>query len=109
MTEVCQIESTTGSLDEAKKLATALVERRLAACAQIVGPITSTFWWEGKVQSEEEFLLLFKVPLENARAATAAIEELHGYDVPEVLVFKAEEGSRPYLDWVRREASSGTT
>lgn len=84
-------------------IASALVEKRLAACVQIVGPVSSTFRWEGRVQEAEEHLLLCKVPEEHLGAATALIEELHGYDVPEVLAFEVAHGSRSYLDWVVAE------
>jgi periplasmic divalent cation tolerance protein len=103
MPSVFQVESTTDSPEEAKKIAAALVERRLAACVQVVGPISSTFRWEGRVQGAEEFLLLCKVSGERLDEATALIEELHSYDVPEVLAFEVAHGSRSYLDWVTAE------
>jgi periplasmic divalent cation tolerance protein len=104
MPSVFQVESTADSREEASKIAAALVEKRLAACVQIVGPIRSTFWWEGRVQDAEEFLLLCKVAGERLDEATALIEELHSYDVPEVLAFEAAGGSRSYLEWVAAEA-----
>ncbi len=102
---VLRIESTVGSAEEARALAAALVERRLAACVQVVGPIRSTYRWEGRVREDEEHLLLCKVAEERLAETIAAIEELHGYDVPEVLAFRVESGSRAYLEWVEREAS----
>jgi periplasmic divalent cation tolerance protein len=105
MPSVFQVESTTDSREEAGKIAHALVEKRLAACVQIVGPIRSTFRWEGRVQDAEEFLLLCKVPEERLDEAIALIEELHSYDVPEVLAFEVAAGSRPYLGWVAVEAA----
>lgn len=105
MASVFQLESTTDSLEEAQRLAAALVEKRLAACVQIVGPIRSTFRWEGRVQDAEEFLLLCKVSGEHLDEATALIEELHSYDVPEVLAFEVAHGSRSYLDWVAAETA----
>ena len=106
MPSVFQVESTTDSREEAQKIATALVERRLAACVQIVGPIRSTFWWEERVQDAEEFLLLCKVPEERLDEATTLIEELHSYDVPEVLAFEVAHGSRSYLEWVAEATKS---
>jgi len=103
MPSVFQVESTTDSREEASEIANGLVEKRLAACVQVVGPIRSTFRWEGRVQDAEEFLLLCKVPEERLEEATALIEELHSYDVPEVLAFEVTGGSRSYLDWVRAE------
>jgi periplasmic divalent cation tolerance protein len=103
--KVFQLESTVESPAEARKIASALVEKRLAACVQIVGPISSTFRWEGHVQEAEEHLLLCKVPEARLDAATSLIEELHGYDVPEVLAFEVAKGSRSYLEWVAAEAA----
>jgi periplasmic divalent cation tolerance protein len=105
MPSVFQVESTTDSREEASEIANALVEKRLAACVQVVGPIVSTFRWEGRVQDAEEFLLLCKVPTERLDEATALIEELHSYDVPEVLAFEVASGSRAYLDWVGAETT----
>jgi periplasmic divalent cation tolerance protein len=102
---VFRIESTIGSAEEAQALAAALIERRLAACVQVVGPIRSTYRWQGRVQEDEEHLLLCKVPEDRVEEAIAAIEELHAYDVPEVLAFRVESGSPAYLDWVEREAT----
>lgn len=103
MPSVFQLESTTDSREEAEKIAAALVEKRLAACVQVVGPISSTFRWEGRIQEAVEYLLLCKVPGERLDEATALIEELHSYDVPEVLAFEVAHGSRSYLDWVEAE------
>ena len=101
--KVFQLETTVGSPEEARKIASALVEKRLAACVQIVGPISSIFRWEGRIQEAEEHLLLCKVSEERLEAASALIEELHGYDVPEVLAFEVAYGSRSYLEWVAAE------
>jgi periplasmic divalent cation tolerance protein len=101
---VFQIASTIDSREAAQSLADALVERRLAACVQIAGPISSTYRWEGELRHDDEFLLLCKVPEERLREAIAAIEELHSYDVPEVLAFEVDAGSPSYLDWVTRES-----
>jgi len=109
MPNVFQVESTIDSLGEAKRLAAALVEKRLAACVQVVSPISSTFWWEGQIQHAEEFLLLCKVPAERLGEATALIEELHSYDVPEVLAFEVKSGSRSYLEWVVAETGASLT
>lgn len=106
MPSVFQVESTVDSHEEASKIAGALVEKRLAACVQVVGPIRSTFRWEGRVQDAEEYLLLCKVPGKRLEEATALIEELHSYDVPEVLAFEVADGSRPYLDWVAAETAA---
>jgi periplasmic divalent cation tolerance protein len=105
VTKVFQLETTVESPQEARQIASALVAKRLAACVQIVGPISSTFRWEGRVQEAEEHLLLCKVPERQLEPATSLIEELHSYDVPEVLAFEVAKGSRSYLEWVAAEAA----
>jgi len=102
---IFQLETTVETPEEAKKIASALVEKRLAACVQIVGPISSTFRWEGRVQEAEELLLLCKVPAERLDEAISLIEGLHNYDVPEVLAFEVTHGSRSYLEWVAAETA----
>ncbi len=101
--QVLQLETTVATRDDAERLATALVERRLVACAQVVGPIRSIYRWEGEVQSAEEFVVRGKARASLADALKAAIAELHAYDVPEVLLFAVADGSASYLDWIAAE------
>jgi len=98
-----QAETTTGSHAEAERLATEIVTRRLAACAQIVGPIRSVYHWDGAVQSEEEYLVLFKIRAALAEQFKRELAELHTYDVPEILLFEIRDGSRSYLDWLSEQ------
>jgi periplasmic divalent cation tolerance protein len=105
VTGVVQCETTTGSREEADAIARALVEGRLAACVQVVGPIASTYRWDGDIQADEEWLLRVKTTAEHAGAVKAAIARLHSYDVPEVLVFAVADGAQGYLDWVRTEVA----
>ena len=92
--------STAGSKDDASRIATALVEARLAACVNIIGPIDSVYRWQGKVESAEEFLLLIKTVASRAPAVTARIRELHSYDLPEAIEVSIEGGSADYLRWI---------
>ena len=92
--------STAGSKDEASRIAIALVEARLAACVNIIGPIDSVYRWQGKVESAEEFLLLIKTVASRAPAVTARIRELHSYDLPEAIEVSIEGGSADYLRWI---------
>ena len=90
----------------AAKLARALVEERLAACVNVVPGVRSFFRWEGKVQEDGAVLLLVKTHSDRTRALAARVQELHPYDLPEILEFTASGGSAAYLDWVRMESSS---
>jgi periplasmic divalent cation tolerance protein len=98
-----QAETTTGSREDAERLATAIVGRRLAACAQIVGPIRSVYHWQGAVQNDEEYLVLFKTRAAIAEQFKRELAELHTYDVPEILLFEIRDGARSYLDWLAAE------
>ncbi len=102
MTGRSVVMTTVGSSDEASALAGALVERRLAACVQEL-PITSTYRWEGEVQRESEVLLLVKTTTEAVPRVQAAIEELHSYDVPEVVALAITGGLPAYLGWIGDE------
>lgn len=92
--------TTAGSMDEAQELANALVERRLAACVNIIPNLTSIYRWQGAIEETSEILLLMKTTAEQLAAVEAALRELHSYEVPEFLAFNVESGSQPYLDWL---------
>jgi periplasmic divalent cation tolerance protein len=98
-----QISTTTETKDDAARIAAALVERRLAACVQVLGPITSTFRWEGQFQSAEEWLCTAKTRRDLYPQVEAVIRELHTYEVPEIIATPVVAGSKSYLDWVDAE------
>ena len=98
--------TTTGAREVAERLAEALVERRLAACVNIVGPIRSIYRWLGKIEREEEFLLLIKTTAENAAKLGDAFRELHTYELPERVELEIEGGSEEYLAWLVEQCSS---
>lgn len=100
MPNTIQVTTTTETRADAQAIADALVERRLAACVQIIGPITSTYRWRGKVETAEEWLCVIKSRRDLYDALEAAILELHPYDVPEILVTPVIGGSESYLDWL---------
>ena len=100
MTDKLLVLSTTGSESEARKIAQTLVERRLAACVNIVPKIHSVYRWEGKVEQAEEYLLLIKTVKAREEQVRAAICELHSYELPECIVIQIESGSAEYLKWV---------
>jgi periplasmic divalent cation tolerance protein len=100
MTDKVLVLTTAGSEEEARKIANELVERRLAACVNIVPGIQSVYRWEGKVESAEEFLLIVKTTKLRSVDVNAAIRELHSYDLPECIVISMEDGSAEYLKWI---------
>ncbi len=100
MTDKRIVLTTAGSADEARKIADALVERRLAACVNIVGPITSVYRWRGTVENAQEWLLLVKTTLALFERVRAAIRELHSYELPECVEIAIEDGSTEYLEWI---------
>lgn len=103
MAEVRIVLTTVANGEAAEKLAGELVERRLAACVNIVGPIRSVYRWKGKVEREEEYLLLVKTTVEQAARLAAAFAELHPYELPERVEMAVEGGSAAYLEWVAGE------
>lgn len=98
-----QVVTAVGSEDDAGRLASALVERRLAACVQVVGPVTSTYWWEGRVQTEEEWLCLVKTTAGALEPVMQAIRTEHSYDEPEITATQIVAGSPGYLGWIAAE------
>ena len=93
------IMTTVGSEDAAARLATALVQRREAACVQQVD-IRSRYRWEGEVKCDPEILLLVKTSTAAAEAAMNTIRENHGYDVPEIVAVPITDGLPAFLDWI---------
>ena len=100
MTDKLLVLTTTGSESEAKKIAEMLVERRLAACVNIIPRIHSVYRWQGKVETAEEFLLLAKTVKDKEGKVQAAIHEMHSYDLPECISIPVEGGSAEYLRWI---------
>lgn len=100
MTRAKIVVTTCGSVEEAQKIARELVERRVAACVNIVSPIQSVYRWQGKVESASEWLLLIKTTAEKFAAVRDAIGELHSYDLPECIMVSIEDGSPEYLKWI---------
>ena len=100
MTDAKIVLTTTGSQEEARKIARALVDRRLAACVNIIPQVESIYRWQGKVEDAHEWLLLIKTTTAAFERVRDAIRELHSYDLPECISFSVEDGSSAYLDWI---------
>jgi periplasmic divalent cation tolerance protein len=100
MPDAVLLLSTCGSREEAGRIAEQLIERRLAACVNIIPGLTSIYRWQGAIERSEELLLLIKTTAERASDTEAAVRELHSYETPEILRFHADGGAAPYLAWI---------
>jgi periplasmic divalent cation tolerance protein len=100
MTDKRIVLTTIGSKTEAEDLAWELVERKLAACVNIIDMQTSIYRWKNEIKSEKECLLLIKSTAAASEELIAAIRELHPYEVPEYIELPIEKGSSKYLDWI---------
>ena len=98
-----QVQCTTDSRAEAMQLARAAVEARLAACAQVAGPMTSTYWWDDGVERAEEWLIMLKLPADRYDELAALLTERHSYDEPEIIALPILRGSAGYLTWITEE------
>ena len=109
MTGYIQVFTTTAERTDAQKIARALVEQRLAACVQIVGPIESTYRWQGNIETAQEFQCWIKTKSDLYEALEQAIRKLHPYSVPEILSIPIAAGSESYLQWLGEEVRPDTT
>ena len=100
MTEFIQITTTTSNRQDADKIAAALVERRLAGCVQVGGPIASTYRWQGKVEMAEEWTCVIKTSRAQLDSIRQVFSEIHPYDVPELIVTPIVDGGAAYLKWL---------
>ena len=92
--------TTVGSEEDAERISVALVERRLAACVQVAGPIASRYRWQGEVETAREWQCLAKTEAGRYPEVEAAIRELHPYDEPEIIATPIVAGSAGYLAWL---------
>ncbi len=100
--------TTTPTLALARSLAGSLVEERLAACVQVVGPVQSTYRWQGRVISSREWLVVAKTTGSRLRRLFSAVTSRHPYDTPELIALPVAVGSKRYLDWLRSEVCPET-
>jgi periplasmic divalent cation tolerance protein len=106
MDGLVQVLTTVSTRDEALALAHDAVDAQVAACVQVLGPVTSVYRWDGHVQEEPEFLLLCKAPSARAGALRAFLAEHHPYEVPEIALYEAGAVDPRYLAWAT-EVTSG--
>jgi len=103
MTDGLLVITTLPNADAAAELAKNVVGERLAACANLIPALRSIYKWQGKIQDENEVLILFKTRQVHYESLKARILELHPYEVPEVLAIPVEQGYAAYLDWLATE------
>ncbi len=105
MTDKKIVITTVGAREDAVKIARTLVERRLAACVNVTGPVESWYRWKGAVENAQEWLLVIKTTAAACDQVKAAIKELHSYELPECVVLPIEGGSLEYLAWLEENVT----
>ena len=103
MSEFIQVTTTTESKDDANRIATTLVDRRLAACAHVSGPIESVYWWKDNVERAEEWVCSVKTRHELYALVEDSIQQLHPYEVPQIVAVPVVAGSAAYLQWLEKQ------
>jgi periplasmic divalent cation tolerance protein len=106
MAEYVQVLTTVSSEEEATRIGDALLEQRLAACLQTIGPITSRYRWQGEIEQASEWQLLVKTEAALYKEVEAAIRTVHSYEEPEILAIPILAGSQGYLDWISANVST---
>jgi len=94
--------------DTADQIAKGLVERKLAACVNIVPAMRSVYQWEGKINKDDELLLIVKTVRPLFVSLSTAIKAMHPYELPEIIALDIVDGERKYLDWIARETNTGS-
>jgi periplasmic divalent cation tolerance protein len=106
MTEYIQVTTTTETKEDAHKIAHSIVGKRLAACVQVLGPITSVYWWKEKIEEAQEWLCVMKSRQSLYSKLEKAIQGIHPYEVPEIISIPIEGGSKSYSEWLDKELTT---
>jgi len=107
MTNKIVVLSTCASPREAERLARSLVEQRLAACVNVLPSVTSHYWWQGRIETAEECLVLIKSSRESFDQLRSALEQAHSYEIPEVIALPVVDGAVNYLNWIDLNLAAG--
>jgi periplasmic divalent cation tolerance protein len=105
VSDCCQVTTTLPDRALAERVAALLVEERLAACAQVVGPVASTYRWEGRVETAEEWFCHLKTTESRFPRLRDRLRELHPYDTPEIIAVPIVAGDPAYLRWIRESVA----
>ena len=100
MTDMRLVLTTTGSVDEARRIAETLIDRKLAACVNIVPKVVSIYRWKGKTEESEEWLLWIKTTAAAFDRLRDTLKEIHSYELPECMSIAVDNGSEEYLKWI---------
>ncbi len=103
--DIMVVITTCGKEEDAKILAQKLIEKRLAACAQVYGPITSYYWWEGNLEEDTEWQVKFKILKEKYEDAEKFIRQNHPYELPQIIAIPVEKSLKEYSLWVAKETN----
>jgi len=103
MADYIQVTTVTSSQKEAENIAQELLKTRLAACIQISGPVSSTYWWQNTIESAQEWVCQIKTSRSLYPRVEATIRRLHSYQVPEILALSVLDGNQDYLKWLEGE------
>lgn len=98
-----QIVTTTGSREDADRLAGGVVGARLAACVQVMGPVRSTYWWRGAVETADEWICVMKTTTARFNELEAYVKNHHSYETPEIIATPIVDASGDYLAWILAE------
>ena len=101
----CQVTTTFPDEPGARRAAATLVGERLAACAQVAGPIESTYRWDGRVETATEWYCHFKTTAARAPGLRSRLREIHPYDTPEIIVLPIADGDPAYLRWIEESVA----
>jgi periplasmic divalent cation tolerance protein len=100
------ILTTTPNIDEAKEIAHTLVEKKLAACVNIIPNVSSIYCWQDKIVDDEEYILVIKTRKEHYKAVKKTILAMHSYELPEIILLPIKDGYKNYLNWIKKETVS---
>ncbi len=103
MAEYLQVFITLPDRKGAEALGRQLLQAKLAACIQVLGPITSHYWWQGKITRSREFLCIVKTSARRYRRLEKMVKHLHPYEIPEIIALPIRTGYPPYLNWLQQE------
>ena len=100
-----QVSTSVENQEDADRIAKSLVQKRAAACVQVIGPIKSTYWWKGKLEEAAEWLCVMKTREDLYPDLETSLKAVHPYEVPEIVAVPLIQGSEAYLRWIEEETT----